>query len=87
MGIRFIDLQEELGCFAFYQTTVDRFLEYGDQQTWTRWESFERSFRDDPYTVPSNSVEYLRDYCPDWVFGKRAQKMENKEGTDDRNLP
>jgi hypothetical protein len=70
MGIRFIDLREKLGCFAFYQTTVDRFLEYSGGQTWTRWESFERNFKGDP-TTAGCSPEYLKAYCPDWVFEKR----------------
>jgi hypothetical protein len=79
MGIRFIDLREKLGCFAFYETTVDRFLEYNGEQTWTRWDSFERDFQADPTTVASNRIDYLREHCPDWVFESRSGKINNME--------
>lgn len=71
MGIRFIDLREKLGCFAFYDTTVDRFTEYNGNQTWTNWEYLEYDHRNDSTTVASDSCACLKNYCPDWVFEKR----------------
>lgn len=80
MGIRFIDLEEQLGCFAFYQTTVDRFLEYNENQTWLGWSSFERDFKADPRTGGS-TCDYLKKYCADWVFpeNERPSKEEPED--------
>ena len=52
--IRFIDLGNQIYpldtdrdsfMFAWYNTVVDSFEEYGDSQIWETWEEFERDFK------------------------------------------
>ena len=51
--IRFIDLRGQIyfdddyknsPCFAFFDTIVDRFMTFGDTQTWYGWEEFRKSY-------------------------------------------
>ncbi len=77
MGIRFVDLNEGLGVFAIYDTTIDRFLAYNENQTWTRFESFERDYWADPTTVKCSDsfLNYVKTHCPDWALPHGAHKM------------
>ena len=46
--IRFIDLKEQITEkefeFAWYSTVIDKFLEFGGNQTWYSWNEFKKDF-------------------------------------------
>lgn len=76
--IRFVNLGKQLGVdedwpmeFAFYNTVIDRFVEYSGSQVWESWELFEKD-----YVVGSAyPLDRFRRLCPDWAF---VQKTEEK---------
>ncbi len=52
--IRFIDLKGQMyfskqyktdPCFAFYDTIVDRFMNFCDSEIWDTWEEFQEAYR------------------------------------------
>jgi hypothetical protein len=51
--------------FAFFDTTTNKFLEFGGKQVWDSWNNFlESGF------VGQYFIDRLKPLCPDWVFNK-----------------
>lgn len=65
--IRFIDLREQdIGyAFAFWDTTIDRFITVGGVQAWSDWKDFESDY--DRGASSINLVRF-RGLCPSWIF-------------------
>ncbi len=59
--IRFIDLKEQITDdfeFAWYDTILDRFLEFSGSQTWDSWNEFERDFG------PTENIQRFKNLFP-----------------------
>lgn len=82
---RFVDLGRQLWVdeedlemprqFAWYDTTIDKFETFVDQQVWESWADFEKdaldSIKEDGrYNL---DIERYRRLCPSWVFGNTPQ--------------
>lgn len=66
--IRFIDLTGQIDDefqFAWWNTIVDKFLEFDQAQTWYSWEDFEADFRhEERGYVHEDYLERLRALFP-----------------------
>lgn len=86
--IRFIDLRSQIYIsdyssvvFAFFDTIVDRFIEFDGEQCWGSRQEFIDAYKADPKSKPSGSRPLHRfiSLMPEWVTeGEEKEKEESR---------
>lgn len=80
--IRFIDLRgQDTGYrFAFFDTRVDMFLTFDNEQVWDTWNELEETIRSIDASrqsgVDEDRINRLKSLCPEWAFQAPIEKEE-----------
>lgn len=73
--IRFIDIRNQgtVYRFCFWDTMVDRFATSNNDHAWNNWDDF----LENSQGVPKELIERLKSLCPEWVFNKEEDNLED----------
>ena len=74
--IRFVDLRGQgIGrIFTFWDTSIDKIIEYNDNSHWNNWEEFKNDFikhfgAEAQLTIEGTKrLQRFKSLCPSWVF-------------------
>lgn len=82
--IRFIDLRgQDTGCrFAYWDTVLDKFLNFYGSEAWDLWSEFESDYDDEYDKWHAKPLERFRAVTPDWAFTESENMDEERFSKD-----